>query len=85
MGQDKSGYEAWQFKEQEADNTTVLFTDGGRTDYYRRERPKLFFSDDMTPLFLVNDMQEFNHRGTSYTLIQPMGTQYKEYEKSLGF
>ncbi|KAG7148202.1 hypothetical protein HYQ46_002930 [Verticillium longisporum] len=67
-------------------NTTVEFTDGMKTDYYRRERPKLFFSDDgeMTPLYLVNGVQEFNSRA-SYTLIQPIGAASKEFEKSLGF
>ncbi|KAL4894980.1 hypothetical protein BDV59DRAFT_211836 [Aspergillus ambiguus] len=37
-------------------NTTVEFTDGTTTEYYRRERPKLYFSDDgeMTPLYLIN-------------------------------
>lgn len=67
-------------------NTTVEFTDGGVTDYYRRERPKLYFSDDgqMTPLYLVNGVQEFNS-SASYTLIQPIGKGYKNYEKSLGF
>ncbi|KAK8115412.1 hypothetical protein PG999_007481 [Apiospora kogelbergensis] len=64
----------WTFKLQEVYNTTVHFTDGGRTDYYRRERPKLFFSDDglLTPMFLVNGVQEFNS-SASYTLIQPIG------------
>ncbi|KAK7908881.1 hypothetical protein PG985_016184 [Apiospora marii] len=64
----------WTFKLQEVYNTTVHFTDGGTTDYYRRERPKLFFSDDglLRPLYLVNGVQEFN-ASASYTLIQPIG------------
>ncbi|OTA98790.1 hypothetical protein M426DRAFT_325691 [Hypoxylon sp. CI-4A] len=64
----------WTFKLQAAYNTTVYFTDGGRTDYYRRERPRLYFSDDglVTPLYLINGVQEFN-TSTSYTLIQPIG------------
>ena len=68
----------WTFKTQEVYNTTVHFTDGGRTDYYRRERPKLFFSDDghMTPLYLVNGVQEFDSKA-SYTLIQPIGQHSK--------
>src|SRR3954462_2236672 len=59
----------WTFKLQEVYNTTVTFIDGTSVDYYRRERPKLFFSDDgeMTPLYLVNGVQEFNSSG-SYTL-----------------
>ncbi|KAK8872489.1 hypothetical protein PGQ11_003003 [Apiospora arundinis] len=63
----------WTFKLQEVYNTTVHFIDGGRTDYYRRERPKLFFSDDglLRPLYLINGVQEFNS-SASYTLIQPI-------------
>ncbi|KAI0880097.1 uncharacterized protein GGS22DRAFT_198297 [Annulohypoxylon maeteangense] len=65
----------WTFKLQPAYNTTVYFTDGGRTDYYRRERPQLYFSDDgnLTPLYLINGVQEFNSLA-SYTLIQPIRT-----------
>ncbi|KAI9158130.1 hypothetical protein HJFPF1_06120 [Paramyrothecium foliicola] len=66
-------------------NTTVDFTDGSTTVYYRRERPKLFFSDDgeMTPLYLINGVQEFNSPA-SYTLIQPIGDAWKEFEENLG-
>jgi hypothetical protein len=76
----------WSFKLQETYNTTVLFTDETRTDYYRRERPKLFFSDDgeLTPLYLVNGVQEFNS-SSSYTLIQPIGQASENFERSLGF
>ncbi|PSN74035.1 hypothetical protein BS50DRAFT_605708 [Corynespora cassiicola Philippines] len=76
----------WTWKLQEVYNTTVHFTDGSRTDYLRRERPKLFFSDDgeMTPLYLVNGVQQFNSSG-SYTLIQPIGKSAKKYERDLGF
>lgn len=76
----------WTFKLQEVYNTTVAFTDGTNVDYYRRERPKLFFSDDgeMTPLYLVNGVQEFNSSG-SYTLVQPIGHGAKEYERALSF
>ncbi|KAI0448601.1 hypothetical protein F5B21DRAFT_518811 [Xylaria acuta] len=67
-------------------NTTVEFTDGTSTVYYRRERPKLYFSGDgnMTPLYLINGVQEFNQSG-SYTLIQPIGPGAEEYERRLGF
>ncbi|KAI0164580.1 hypothetical protein GGR57DRAFT_204413 [Xylariaceae sp. FL1272] len=67
-------------------NTTVDFTDGSSIVYYRRERPKLYFSDDgnVTPLYLVNGVQEFNS-SASYTLIQPIGTGAREYERRLGF
>ncbi len=55
-------------------HTTVDFTDGTSTTYYRRERPQLYFSEDgnMTPLYLVNGVQEQN-TPQSYTLVQPIG------------
>lgn len=76
----------WTFKLQAVYNTTVEFTDGGRTDYYRRERPKLFLSDDghLTPLYLVNGVQEFNSLA-SYTLIQPIGQSAETFARELGF
>ncbi|KKY30477.1 hypothetical protein UCDDA912_g09564 [Diaporthe ampelina] len=76
----------WTFRLQAAYNTTVGFTDGGRTDYYRRERPKLFFSDDgeLTPLYLTNGVQEFNSSG-SYTLVQPIGRRAEAFARELGF
>jgi hypothetical protein len=76
----------WTYSNTIAFNTSVEFTDGTRTDYYRRERPKLYFSDDgnMTPLYLINGVQEFNQTG-SYTLIQPIGSCWKNYERNLGF
>lgn len=56
-------------------NTTVQWTDGTRTEYNRRERPQLVFSDDglMTPLYLTNGVQEVN-QSSSYTVIQPLST-----------
>lgn len=76
----------WTFKLQDVYNTTVYFSDGERTEYYRRERPKLFFSDDgqMTPLYLINGVQEFDSKA-SYTLIQPIGAKSKVFERGLGF
>ncbi|KAI1497765.1 hypothetical protein F5X99DRAFT_395743 [Biscogniauxia marginata] len=67
-------------------NTTVRFDDGTEIEYYRRERPKLYFSDDgeMTPIYLLNGVQEFNKSG-SYTLIQPIGHGARAYEEKLGF
>ena len=55
-------------------NTTVHFTDGPSVEYYRRERPNIFFSDDgnMRPLFLSTGVQEVNST-KSYSLIQPIG------------
>lgn len=66
-------------------DTTVEFTGGGVTEYYRRERPKLFFSEDgkMTPLYLVNGVQEFDS-GASYTLIQPIGSGWRDFEETNG-
>jgi len=77
----------WTFNNKTlAYNTTVAFTDGTSIEYYRRERPKLFFSEDgrMTPLYLINGVQEFNQSG-SYTLIQPIGTAARAYEKEFEF
>jgi hypothetical protein len=76
----------WTYSTTVAYNTSVEFTDGTTLDYFRRERPKLYFSDDgeMTPLYLVNGVIEFN-KTSSYTLIQPLGNGYKDYERKLGF
>lgn len=77
----------WHFKLQEAFSSNVTFTDGSWQVFKRRERPKLFFSDDgeMTPLYMTNGVQEMNQTGASFTLVQPIGTQWKEFEKRLGF
>jgi hypothetical protein len=77
----------WYFKLQEAFNSTIAFTDGSTETFNRRERPKLFFSDDgeVTPLYLVTGVQALGTTTTSYTLIQPVGTAWQEYEKQLGF
>ena len=67
--------DAWTFNNATLTfNTTVHFTDGSVTTYFRRERPQLLFSDDgaLTPLALVTGVQEA-HRASSYTLIQPIG------------
>ncbi|KAI0181738.1 hypothetical protein GGR52DRAFT_53671 [Hypoxylon sp. FL1284] len=76
----------WTFRLETAYDTTVRFEDGGRIDYYRRERPSLYFSDDgaLTPLYLVTGVQEFNS-SASYTLIQPIGDAAKRCERDLGF
>ena len=76
----------WKFNNQTlAFNTTVDFTDGTSVDYFRRERPQLFFSEDgkMTPLYLTNGVQE-KGQGDSYTIVQPLKGA-EAYEKSLGF
>jgi len=54
-------------------NVTVHFTDGTVIDYYRRERPQLFFDQAGNPLYLSNGVQEKGQSGT-YTLIQPLRT-----------
>lgn len=76
----------WTFNNQTlAYNTTVDYTDGTTINFYRRERPQLFFSDDgeMTPLYLTNGVQEVNSP-QSYSVIQPLGGA-ADYEASLGF
>ena len=77
----------WTFSQTIAYTTKVTFTDGTTLDYYRRERPKLYFSNDgnMTPLYLLNGVSERDNSAASYTLIQPIGTLWKAYEKGLGF
>ncbi|KAF3045035.1 hypothetical protein E8E12_005196 [Didymella heteroderae] len=77
---------SWTFKLQEAFNSTVNFTDGSVETFNRRERPKLFFSDDgdLTPLYMVNGVQRMGTTTESYTLIQPIGTAWRDYERTLG-
>ncbi|KAH7192865.1 uncharacterized protein B0J16DRAFT_394897 [Fusarium flagelliforme] len=77
----------WHFKLQEAYSSNVTFTDGTWQVFKRRERPKLFFSDDgeMTPLYMTNGVQEMNQTGASFTLVQPIGTRWKKFERDLGF
>ena len=82
--------EEWRFNNVTlAYNWTVEREDGKggvvQVDYFRRERPQLYFSEDgqTTPLYLSNGVQE---RGSSqsYTLIQPLAGA-KAYEEQLGF
>lgn len=75
----------WNFKLHEAFNSTVNFTDGTTQTLNRRERPKIYFSDDgeMTPLYLLNGVQDIGS-SASYTLIQPIGTRWESFEKELG-
>lgn len=79
----------WTFNKQTlAYNTTVNYDDGTSTVLYRRERPKLYFDlndPEMTPLYLLNGVQENNSGGRSYTLIQPIGSGAEAYEKRLEF
>ena len=66
-------------------NVTVQFKTGETVDFYRRERPQLFFDDDdaMTPLYLSTGVQQ-QGSSASYTFIQPLGPA-AEYEKRMGF
>jgi hypothetical protein len=77
----------WHFKQQEAYNSTITFTDGSVRTLRRRERPKLFFSDDgeLTPLYLTSGVTEMGQGSRSSTFIQPIGNKWKKYEKKLGF
>ncbi|KAI9148377.1 Protein SERAC1 [Paramyrothecium foliicola] len=64
----------WHFKLQEAFNSTINYTDGSVVTLNRRERPKLFFSDDgeMTPLYLVTGVTPLGETRKSSTFIQPI-------------
>lgn len=64
----------WTFdNETLAFSTHVEFDDGTAKNYYRRERPQLFFSEDgeMRPLYLTTGVQEVDSP-MSYSLIQPI-------------
>ncbi|KAL5425792.1 hypothetical protein PMIN04_002404 [Paraphaeosphaeria minitans] len=74
----------WAFKVQEAFSSTVEFTDGAVETFNRRERAKIFFGEDMTPLYLVSGVQAKGAK-SSFTLVQPIGERWREYEKNLGF
>lgn len=73
----------WTFDaEKLAFSTNVEYEDGGDIDFYRRERPQLFFSEDglMVPLFLTTGVQEVGSL-MSYSVVQPIGDGAAEYEK----
>lgn len=53
-------------------NTTATFTDGSSIDFFRRERPQLFFDAQGRMRYLINGVQEHDH-GQAYTFIQPIG------------
>ena len=76
----------WRFKLHEAFNSTVTYADGGTQTFKRRERPKIFFSEDgeMTPLYLITGVQEMDKSGASYTFVQPVGTKWRDYEREMG-
>lgn len=65
----------WTFVDRSlAFSTEVKYTDGSVVDFYRRERPQLYFSDDgkMTPLFMTTGVQA-RSSPMSYTVIVPIG------------
>ena len=77
---------AWTFGNKTlAFNVTVHFNTGETVDFYRRERPQLFFDEDdaMTPLYLSTGVQQ-QGSSASYTLIQPLGPA-AAYERRMGF
>ncbi|KAK7189083.1 hypothetical protein DPSP01_010333 [Paraphaeosphaeria sporulosa] len=74
----------WTFKVQEAFSSTVEFTDGAVETFNRRERSKIFFDEDMRPLYLVSGVQAMGVK-SSFTLVQPIGKRWREYENELGF
>ncbi|PLB45110.1 hypothetical protein P170DRAFT_479637 [Aspergillus steynii IBT 23096] len=63
----------WHFTLHEAFNSSVAYTDGTVELYKRRERPKLYFSDDglLAPLYLITGVQEMNATGPSFNHVQP--------------
>ena len=68
--------QAWTFNNNTlAYNTTVRFDDGSSIDFFRRERPQLYFSEDgaMTPLYLTTGVQG-KGRSDAYTVVQPLAT-----------
>jgi len=74
--------QGWQFKVQEAFNSTVLFTDGVTQTFNRRERAKIFFDNELNPLYLVSGVQALDAK-TSFTLVQPIGSKWVEFENAL--
>ncbi|KAL4927797.1 uncharacterized protein BDV17DRAFT_299061 [Aspergillus undulatus] len=76
----------WHWHQHEVFNSTVTYTDGSVQTLQRRERAKIFFSDDgeFTPLYLVTGVQEMGEGSRSSTFIQPIGEKWKVFEKGLG-
>ncbi|KAK3215184.1 hypothetical protein GRF29_19g2475826 [Pseudopithomyces chartarum] len=74
----------WNFKVQEAFNSTVTFTDGAEETFNRRERSKVFFDEEMNPLYLISGVQALGSK-SSFTLVQPIGQKWRRYEEDLGF
>lgn len=65
----------WTFGDKSlAFSTEVEYADGRKIDFYRRERPQLYFSDDgqMTPLLMTTGVQP-RDSPMSYTVIVPVG------------
>lgn len=73
----------WKFDtEQLAFSTHVEYEDGSATEFYRRERPQLLFSEDeeIVPLFLTTGVQGAGSL-MSYSVVQPIGDEAVEFEK----
>lgn len=65
----------WTFGSQTlAFSTEVEYDDGTTINFYRRERPEVYFSDDglMTPLLLTTGVQPQNSP-QSYSIVVPLG------------
>ncbi|KAF9872031.1 hypothetical protein CkaCkLH20_10368 [Colletotrichum karsti] len=76
----------WHFPLKTAFTSNVTYEDGSWELLRRRERPKLYFSNDgeMTPMYLVTGVQDtFDGSGRSFTHIQPIGTKWRDFEKAI--
>ncbi|CAH0056969.1 unnamed protein product [Clonostachys solani] len=64
----------WTFNERTlAFSTEVDWTDGTSTDFFRRERPYLLFSDDglMTPQYLITAVKKYG-TNKGYSIVSPL-------------
>jgi len=53
-------------------NTTATFTDNTKIDFFRRERPQLYFDRSGRMKYLITGVQEKGNNPASYTFIQPI-------------
>lgn len=68
----------WTYAQDEAYNGTVLWSEGGETTMYRRERPHMVLSSRGEPIAISNGVQEDARIDRSWTLVQPL--EYREAE-----
>ncbi|KAK1850401.1 hypothetical protein CCHR01_06948 [Colletotrichum chrysophilum] len=76
----------WHFPLETAFTSNISYSDGTWQLFRRRERPKLYFSNDgeMTPLYLITGVQDsFSGTGKSFTHIQPIGTKWKDFQDAI--